>query len=135
MNNLLFQLGLTSTNIPNPVSTVAQSSAEATAWLIILSLPGFLIFILWVWSLVSTIMLNGRFKDFLDEYRADIDRRNPIIEDLGNTHREVVVEPPKPIKTDPVSKFMSQKSSTLSIVILLVLLVVLASIFIFASMN
>ena len=135
MNNLLFQLGLTSSNVLNPISTTGPSSAEIYAWVIILSLPGFLIFVLWVWSLVSTIMLNGRFKDFLDEYRADIDSRKPQQQDLSNSHREVVVEPPKPAKNDPVTKFLSQKSSTLTIVILLILLTVLAGILLYAAMS
>lgn len=34
-------------------------------------LIGFLIFILWIWSMISMISLSGRFKDFLDEYRMN----------------------------------------------------------------
>jgi hypothetical protein len=37
----------------------------------VVMLIGFLIFVLWIWSMISMISLSGRFRDFLDEYRMN----------------------------------------------------------------
>ena len=41
------------------------------------------VFILWIWSMISMIALNGKFSDFLREYREnEVNKNTRVLEDL-----------------------------------------------------
>ena len=112
---------------PSPASTDAITNAMigflgASALMIII---GIIIFILWIWSMISMISLNTRFKDFYVAYMSEKAEKGILTNDSESVvHGERVIKPLQESDKQPNVTWLNKKLSTTSVIALISITVV-----------
>jgi hypothetical protein len=87
----------------------------ATGFMIIISI---IIFIIWIWSMISMISLNIRFKDFYAVYMSEKAEKNTLTDNNESiTHGERVIELLQESDRQPKVSWVNKKLSTTSVII------------------
>lgn len=77
------------------------------------------VLIIWIWSMISMISLNARFKDFYTMYMNQEKERTIEAEEGIDTHNELVVEPMVDnTEVQQKKKVLNKKPSGLLVIVL-----------------
>lgn len=118
----------------NPYPDVSDYSGMTQGIFIVTIILSVILFVLWVWSMISMIMLNGRFKDFLYEYERREATRTALDLDPQHAHKTLAVDPLEndELNERPRKKISTKQLNVTLIVTLSVLIVAFCGMLIFS---
>jgi hypothetical protein len=103
------------------ISNIVTGYLAANGLMIII---GIIIFIIWIWSMISMISLNTRFKDFYVAYMSEKEAKSmPVDGNESITHGERVIEPLQESDKQPKESWANKKLNTTSVITLVSLAV------------
>ena len=132
MNNTSNFNAYTSTQ---PASTQTSTGNDLQGFLALGSfgvILGIAIFIIWIWSMISMISLNARFKDFYVVYMSKEREKLNTVDEEPDLHKELIIEPPTETGANQQKeKWLSKKPSGTSMIVLALLIIILIAVIVF----